>query len=319
MSVTLKDIAQRAGVDPTVVSAVLRGSGRVRCSPKTKEKILALVEEMGYCRNSVASALRSGKTRLIGVAMPSPHLPFYASMMTSIQTHHYKAGYTAVFGLWRQEYHMKEIFASLFSMKIDGIITWFLPEQPEKLDIPAVHFSHTRKSDAVDTVVTDVEDTAARAAEFLKERHFRKIAIVANLPDPRVSLLQKHCTRFGIGIRPEWIFHYDTPEAEERSKIAEDWLKLKEKPELLVFTDDKVCADLACVLKRHGVFPELLCFRNSYLLPLIGKKMAAFDMHEETIAAALVELLLSRLADPSIPARCRKIEPELINISTDIP
>ena len=60
MSVTLKDIAQRAGVDPTVVSAVLRGSGRVRCSQKTKEKILALVEEMGYCRNAVASALRSG-------------------------------------------------------------------------------------------------------------------------------------------------------------------------------------------------------------------------------------------------------------------
>ena len=30
MSVTLKDIAQRAGVDPTVVSAVQRGSGRVR-------------------------------------------------------------------------------------------------------------------------------------------------------------------------------------------------------------------------------------------------------------------------------------------------
>lgn len=84
MSVTLKEIAQRAGVDPTVVSAVLRGSGRGRCSQKTKEKILALVEEMGYCRNSVASALRSGKTRLIGVAMPSPHLPFFAAMMTSI-------------------------------------------------------------------------------------------------------------------------------------------------------------------------------------------------------------------------------------------
>ena len=56
-------------------SAVLRNSQRVRCSQRTRERILALVKEMGYCRNSVASALRSGKTHLIGVAMPSPFLP----------------------------------------------------------------------------------------------------------------------------------------------------------------------------------------------------------------------------------------------------
>ena len=96
---------------------------------------------------------------------------------------------------------------------------------------------------------------------------------------------------------------------------ADAYAKLKEKPELLVFIDDKVCVDVACALKRHGPLPELLCFRNSYLLPLFGKKMAAFDIHEETIAASLVELLLSRLDDPSIPAQCRKIEADLVDIS----
>ena len=315
MSVTLKDIAQRAGVDPTVVSAVLRGSGRVRCSQKTKEKILSLVEEMGYCRNSVASALRSGKTRLIGVAMPSPMLPFFAAMMTSIQVMLFKAGYTAVFGLWGMEHSMKEIFSSLLSLKVDGIITWELPDHPEKLDIPAVHFSSRRMSDLLDTVMIDVENTVVQAMEFLKARHFRKVGIIANLEDLRSIALKELCGDCGILIRPEWMFHCidaDADTAEQMSKVFRD---LKEKPELLVFTDDKVCADLACALKRHGVLPELLCFRNSYLLPLIGKKMAAFDMHEETIAAALVELLLSRLDDPSIPARCRKIEADLIDIS----
>jgi|GEM_PF-4379037 len=315
MSVTLKDIAQRAGVDPTVVSAVLRGSGRVRCSQKTKEKILALVEEMGYCRNSVASALRSGKTHLIGVAMPSPYLPFYATMMTLIQTHLYEAGYTAVFGLWDGGYLMKEIFASLFALKVDGIITWVLPDHPEKLDIPAVHYGHRRQSDAVDTVLTDVEDTVNQTMKLLEKRHFRKVGVVANLKDLRVALMQEQCARSGIKIRPEWMFQCLDADADTVERTSEVFSNLKEKPELLVFTDDKVCADLACALKRHGVLPELLCFRNSYLLPLIGKKMAAFDMHEEIIAAALVELLLSRLDDPSIPARCRKIEAELINIS----
>ena len=315
MSVTLKDIAQRAGVDPTVVSAVLRGSGRVRCSQKTKGKILALVEEMGYCRNSVASALRSGKTRLIGVAMPSPMLPFFAAMMTSIQAMLFKAGYTAVFGLWGIEHSMKEIFSSLLSLKVDGIITWELPDHPEKLNIPTVHFSNRRKSDLLDTVMIDVENTAARAVEFLKARHFRKVGIIANLKDLRSVALKEQCGNCGIQIRPEWMFQCLDADADTAERTSEVFSNLKEKPELLVFTDDKVCADLACALKRHGVLPELLCFRNSYLLPLIGKKMAAFDMHEETIAAALVELLLSRLNDASIPARCRKIEADLIDIS----
>ena len=315
MSVTLKDIAQRAGVDPTVVSAVLRGSGRVRCSPKTKEKILALVEEMGYCRNSVASALRSGKTRLIGVAMPSPHLPFFAAMMTSIQIRLYNAGYTAVFGLWRTSHSIREIFSSLLTLKVDGIITWELPEHPGKLDIPAVFYSNGRKSDMLDTVMINAEDTVVRTMDYLKARHFRKVGIIANLKDPRSVALKEQCGSCGIQIRPEWMFQCLDADADAAERASEVFSNLKEKPELLVFTDDRVCADSACALKRHGGLPDLLCFRNSYLLPLIGKKMAAFDMHEEAIAAALVELLLSRLKDPSIPARCRKIEAELIDIS----
>ena len=314
MSVTLKDIARRAGVDPTAVSAVLRGSDKIRCSQKTKEKILALVKEMGYCRNSVASALRSGKTHLIGVAMPSPKLPFYAAMMTSIQTLLFKAGYTAVFGLWGLERSMKEIFSSLLTLKVDGIITWELPDHPEKLNIPLVHYNHSRTSDAVDTVLTDVGDAAVRAAGYLKRKRFRKVGFAANLKDLRVTLLKEDCPRSGIEIRPEWMFQCLDADADTAERTSEVFSNLKEKPELLVFTDDKVCVDVACALKRRGSLPELLCFRNSYLLPLIGKKMAAFDLHEEAIAAALVELLLSRLEDPAIPARCRKIEAKLTHL-----
>ena len=155
----------------------------------------------------------------------------------------------------------------------------------------------------------------AQHFKFLKARHFRKVGIIANLKDPRSVALKEQCRSCGIQLRPEWMFQCIDADTETVERISKAFSNLKEKPELVVFTDDKVCADSVCALKRYGVLPELLCFRNSYLLPFIGKKMAAFDMHEETSAAALVELLLSRLADPSIPARCRKIEADLIDIS----
>ena len=311
--VTLNDVAAQAGVSARAVSHAVNGTGRL--APETRRRILEIVRRLGYRKNHAASALRSGKSRMIGVAMPSPYLPFYATMMTALQTRLYEAGYTPVFGLWGGGNLMKKTFSSLFALKIDGIITWQLPDHPEKLDIPAVYYGHSRKSEAVDTVLTDVEDTVSQAAKFLKKRHFRKVGVVANTNDLRVTLLKKQCASSGIEIRPEWMFHYTTSEAEDRQRIAGSWLKLKGKPELLVFTDDMLCSALSGSLKRHGSLPELLCFRNSYLLPLIGKKMTAFDMHEEAIVSALVEMLLSRLKDPALPARCRKIRTELKTIS----
>ena len=311
--VTLNDVAAQAGVSARAVSHAVNGTGRL--APETRRRILEIVRKLGYRKNYAASALRSGKSRLIGVAMPSPHLPFYAAMMTSIQTRLHEAGYTAVFGLWGEKHSMNDIFASLFALKIDGIITWVLPDHPEKLDIPAVYYSHHRKSDAVDTVSPDLEDSVAQTVNFLKKRHFRKSGVVANIKDRRVLLLKKQCARSGIEIRPEWMFHCTMSKTDFTTRIAEAYAKLKEKPELLVFTDDMICSSLSGMLKRHGTLPELLCFRNSYLLSLIGKEMTVFDMHEEAIVSALVEMLLSRLKNPSLPTRCRKIRTELKTIS----
>ena len=79
-----------------------------------------------------------------------------------------------------------------------------------------------------------------------------------------------------------------------------------------------ICSALTGQMKRRGTLPELLCFRNSYLLSLIGKKMAAFGMREEAIVSALVDMLLSRLETPSLPPRCRKIKARLTSVNRKI-
>jgi LacI family transcriptional regulator/LacI family purine nucleotide synthesis repressor len=66
-TVTLKDIAKRAGVSVMAVSTVLRGkTGTVRVSEETREKILRVAQEMRYRPHAVARALRQRRTDTIG-------------------------------------------------------------------------------------------------------------------------------------------------------------------------------------------------------------------------------------------------------------
>ena len=65
---TLKDVAAAAGVSITTVSDVVNGKGRV--DPATRERVAALVAELGYRPHRSARALRSGRTGILALCLP---------------------------------------------------------------------------------------------------------------------------------------------------------------------------------------------------------------------------------------------------------
>ena len=66
--VTLRDVAERAGVSTAAISQALNDRGSLR--PETRERIKAIAAELGYSPNKHAAALRSGRTMSIGFVMP---------------------------------------------------------------------------------------------------------------------------------------------------------------------------------------------------------------------------------------------------------
>ncbi|RNF35908.1 substrate-binding domain-containing protein [Paracoccus methylarcula] len=67
---TIIDLAKAAGVSPTTISHAF--SGRRKVDPATRERIIALAEEMGYRPNQAAQRLRSGRTGTIALASSMP-------------------------------------------------------------------------------------------------------------------------------------------------------------------------------------------------------------------------------------------------------
>ncbi len=73
MAVTLKDVAERAGVSRSAVSRTFTDGASV--SARTRAKVEQAAEDLGYAPNALASSLTTGRTKLIGLIANNFHNP----------------------------------------------------------------------------------------------------------------------------------------------------------------------------------------------------------------------------------------------------
>lgn len=65
-SVTMKDVAHRAGVSQATVSYVINAAAGENIPPETRERVLMAVRELGYRPNNAARNMRTQRSNLIG-------------------------------------------------------------------------------------------------------------------------------------------------------------------------------------------------------------------------------------------------------------
>ncbi len=87
----MSDVGRLAGVSHQTVSRVINGSPNVR--PETRERVLAAMRELDYRPNSVARALVTGRSRMLGVVSFDTILYGPASTLMGIERAAHAAGY----------------------------------------------------------------------------------------------------------------------------------------------------------------------------------------------------------------------------------
>lgn len=78
MAVTLKDVAERAGVSRSAVSRTFTVGASV--SERTRAKVEQAATELGYHPNALASSLTTGRTKLVGLVLNNFHNPLFMEM-----------------------------------------------------------------------------------------------------------------------------------------------------------------------------------------------------------------------------------------------
>ncbi len=179
---TIKDIAKATGYSTSTVSRAL--SGNIPVNKETKEKILEAVKQLNYKPNSVAKALKEGKTKTIGLVIPNICNPVFPALCRGVEDTARKHGYNVILCNTDENIEIeKEIVSMMKKRWIDGIIfatstterDHIIQLKQEGLPMMLVirHFG-----DKIDAVVTNNYEASYEMVSYLIERGHKKIAII---------------------------------------------------------------------------------------------------------------------------------------------
>jgi len=184
--ITIHDISKSLGIDSSTVSRALNNSNRV--TPKTKEKVLAKAEELGYRRNILAANLRKQHSMIIGVVVPKISDNFFSNVISGIEEVASENGYH-VFIAQSLEGLDREIKSlnNLVAYQVDGVLVSISMETKEgkhfssleKTKMPLVFFDRYLCGEENTTVSIDDEKAAYEATKHLISTGCRNIAHLA--------------------------------------------------------------------------------------------------------------------------------------------
>ncbi|MFD0961175.1 LacI family DNA-binding transcriptional regulator [Paenibacillus chungangensis] len=180
--VSRKEVAERAGVSVATVSYVLNGKPGV--SEQTRQKVHAVMSELGYKPSYAARALKIKKTNHFAVLVHYLGDPFEAGILSHIEHQARRHGYFVSF----QTYHPEdeERFLQEVSGRIDGVILLGQSLMPETLNglrsagIPVLSIMEPmQQSEWITTVDMDWEAGMTQLIRHLAEQGHRRIGFMA--------------------------------------------------------------------------------------------------------------------------------------------
>ncbi|MCP4755091.1 MAG: LacI family transcriptional regulator [Proteobacteria bacterium] len=123
MTATLKDIAKLAGVSTASVSRAINNKANGNMRPETLRKIQAVIAQTMYTPNPLASGLRHGYTKAVGVVFPSNTNPYYARLGNLLENEAFENGHLML--LCNSNYDIereKDYLNLLAQQRVSGVI-----------------------------------------------------------------------------------------------------------------------------------------------------------------------------------------------------
>jgi LacI family transcriptional regulator len=183
----IKEVADRAGVSPATVSRVLNGN--VAVTAAKRDQVLAVINELGYRPNRVASNLRRQQVQMIGVVVSDIENPHFTQMVRAVEDTAYLKGHRVLLCNTDEDpTKQREYLGVLIAERVAGAIISpteaGAPEISELIDHGAsvVAFDRAVTDKRADAVLADNVDGARLGTEHLLAGGHTKIGFVGG-PD----------------------------------------------------------------------------------------------------------------------------------------
>lgn len=328
MSVTISDVAQRAGVSPATVSKYLNHKA---VSPQNHERIEEAIRELGYQVNDFARMLRTNSSKMIGLLVWSIDNIFTTSLFKEIEKRLTDINYSLVLCNYNKSAAVfSEKIAFLRQRMVDGVIIQLGGQTNEQIyqelcdlqaaRIPFVLVNNQVDGIEADTVLPNDAQTIHNCVTHLLDHGHRKIGMIMSpinthkIRERRAGYLQAYADA-GLTVDEELLFSFDDNNrwpVVSKERIIDF---LKAHPELTALILPGYRLTIAGVNALHhlgrkiGEDIALIGFDCGVINDVLNPPLTHIHLPADEIAANAIELLLNSI-------KCKEERsPRIIRIS----
>jgi LacI family transcriptional regulator len=320
-TVTIKDIAARAGVSISTVSRVINQTARV--DPATELRVHEAIAVLGYRPNLLARSFRRRITQTIGLLVPDNSNPYFAEMARVIEDAGFDEGYSVILcnsdlSQGKQAGYIDVLLAK----RVDGIImisTGLIPGEDTDLDlvrirqagVPCVVIDRDLGDVPIDQILVDNHEGGYCAGRYLIDEGHRDLACVVGPNDltpsaGRIAGFRRALAEAGIALPPEALVRgngrYDG------GASAVDELRRREVRFSAIFAfNDQMAIGVIGALRRAGISVpgdvSVIGFDNIPHGAAVYPAVTTIAQPIAEMGKTGLRMLLDRIREPSAPPR----------------
>jgi LacI family transcriptional regulator len=323
--VTMREVAERAGVSVTTVSHVINNSRPVK--PQTRDRVEEAMQALGYQPNVLARSLRRGVTHTIGIILPDSANPYFAEVVRGIEDTSFNQGYSVILcnsdNNLDKEHHYTNV---LVEKQVDGIIFVAAGLSSENINslqdrgVPVVLVDRRVPEVQVDNVLADNQGGGWLATSHLIELNHRIIGCIAGpkgvrLSRERIDGFHQALDTAGISLDPSRIVEGDF-QYQSGYEGAKKLFNQTPSPTAIF-----ACNDLMAIgayrfahendLKVPGQL-SIVGFDDVRLAAYTNPPLTTIHQLKHEMGSRSAELLMERIADQELKPRQVMLDTKLV-------
>ncbi len=325
---TIKEIAEIAGVSKSTVSRAIDGNPRI--SDETKSKIFDIIEKYGYTPNTAARNLARNKTNAIGIVMPHGESGIYAAtffqealkgICNTVSNNNYDVLITA--GNPTEPEAIKRLIST---SRVDGIILLRSKLRDTNIELmlktqfPFVLIGSCKEYSNIYSIDNDNISAAYALTEHILKSGRKKIAFIGGVESSIVTInrldgYKKKMLENGFKVEEDYIRIGEFSEKHGYESMKK-LMGLSDRPDGVIMVDDTMCMGAMKYLEEINVsVPEdvaVACFNDSAYTRFSRPSITTVTVDSYQLGSAAAETLINVLNNKEVGLGCKYMDYKIL-------
>jgi len=328
-NMTIKDIAEKAGVSKSTVSRVINNTGYV--SGQIRERVNRIINEYAYQPSAIARGLSTKDSCMIGVVVPTASDGFFGRILEGISEVADKKGYTVMFCTTDNDPAKEQrALATMRGQRVRGLLITpaagylstdgfsKLRSALENLGIPVVLIDRAAKNLNWDGVYFDNFNGAYIATENIVRSGYKKIGTITSdtslqLGSDRLAGFRQALADAGIREDERFILTSNQPISTQQAfRMTCDWIRDGRLPEAVLLSNGAIVNGFLKAILAHGLSPDrdvyTVGFDYVQAVDILNMRYSYLSRDADNMGRIAMQMLLDHF-DQKIPSRREYIVP----------